>query len=88
MHPIKPKDLSCKSRHMRQVKPKGLSLGLVFQFLDIWVLGLSILQISCKFRIKRFNVQKKILIFGYGFEYILKKLEKKYKLILKFIHKN
>jgi len=88
MHPIKPKDLSCKSRHVRQVKPKGLSLGLVFQFLDIWVLGLSILQISCKFRIKRFNVQKKILIFEYGFEYILKKLEKKYKLILKFIHKN
>jgi len=46
---------------MNPKKPKGLSYGLGFQFFQN--LGLSILQNSCKFRIK------KNLVFKYVFEY-------------------
>jgi hypothetical protein len=33
-------------RHMHQIKPKGLSLGLGFQFFEYLGLGLGISQIS------------------------------------------
>jgi len=35
---------------MHPKKLKGVSLGLGLQFLNIWVLGLGILQISCEFQ--------------------------------------
>jgi hypothetical protein len=45
--------------------PKGLSLGLGFQFFEHLSLSLNILQISCKFRIRKLEIKKK-LVFEYG----------------------
>ena len=59
------------SRRMHPIKPKCLSLGLGFQLFG----GLGILQISCEFRSDNLKY-KKNLIFGYGFVYKFKKLEK------------
>ena len=45
---------SVNIRHMHPIKPKGLSLGLGFQFVEYlgWGLGLGFFQIFCKFRIR------------------------------------
>ncbi len=66
---------------MHPKKPKGLSLGLGFQFVEYlgWGLGLGFFQIFCKFRIRYFKI-KKNLIFGYGFEYKFRKTRKKIKI--------
>jgi Na+/melibiose symporter-like transporter len=37
---------------LRKLNKMRVSLGLGFQFLSIWGLGLGILQISCRFRIR------------------------------------
>ncbi len=45
---------SVNIRHMHRIKPKGLSLGLGFQFVEYlgWGLGLGFFQIFCKFLIR------------------------------------
>ena len=47
---------------MHPKKPKGLSLGLGFQFFEYLGLGLGISQISCKFQIDNLNIKNKFKI--------------------------
>ena len=57
---------------MHPIKPKGLSRGLDFQFFEyfgfwVWVFCKSLTN----FELDDLKFEKKILIFGYGFEYQL-----------------
>ncbi len=57
---------------MHTIKPKGLSLGLGFQFFEFLGFGFGY------FINELYNLKKKkiFLIFQYGFEYKFKKIEK------------
>jgi hypothetical protein len=66
---------------MHPIKPKGLSLGWVFNLLSIWV-GVWVwvfFKSLANFELDNLDT-KKILIFGYGFEYKFRKTRKKIKI--------
>jgi len=67
-----------KYRHIHLIKPKGLSLGLGFQFFEYWVLGLGlgILQIFCKFHIRLFKIKKKCFNFFFISNNLIRNLQK------------
>ena len=59
---------------MHPIKPKGLSLGLGSLFLEY--LGFGFGKSLANSELDNLKYKKKFLIFGYGFEYKFKKLEK------------
>ncbi len=59
------------NRHMHPIKPKGLTLGLGFQFVEYLGqgLGLGFFKSLANFELDNLKYKKKILIFGHGFEH-------------------